>query len=180
MVPAMAKTTTDPRPAAVEEFRLRPLFHLAFPVTDLEATRNFYVDVLGCRVGRSAARWIDFDFFGYQITAHLVERGRWVVLAALMWWIAKRFGSAEEGVVPLGAESRRTAWRDVAIAVAAVPLLWIAATWVVTALRFTLLGSWTSDGRVFVSPDYYRGLLLDLTPWLMASATLWVVRPHLE
>ena len=49
-----------------------------------------------------------------------------------------------------------------------------------TALRFTLLGSWTSDGRVFVSPDYYRGLLLDLTPWLMASATLWVVRPHLE
>ena len=116
----------------------------------------------------------------WWITAHLVERGRWVVLAALMWWIAKRFGSAAEGAVPLGAESRRTAWRDVAIAVAAVPLLWIAATWVVTALRFTLLGSWTSDGRVFVSPDYYRGLLLDLTPWLMASATLWVVRPHLE
>ena len=62
------------KPAAVEEFQQRPLFHLAFPVTDLEATQNFYVDVLGCRVGRKDSRWIDFDFFGYQITAHLVER----------------------------------------------------------------------------------------------------------
>lgn len=51
----------------------RPLFHLAFPVTDLAATRAFFVDVFGCRVGRTDARWIDFDFFGHQITAHLVE-----------------------------------------------------------------------------------------------------------
>jgi len=58
------------KPAAVEEFRQRPIFHLAFPVSDLDATRNFYVDVLGCRVGRTAESWIDFDFFGYQITAH--------------------------------------------------------------------------------------------------------------
>ncbi len=46
-------------------------FHLAFPVRDIEATRAFYVDVLGCRVGRSAERWIDFDFYGHQISAHL-------------------------------------------------------------------------------------------------------------
>ncbi|WP_437336518.1 VOC family protein [Sorangium sp. So ce394] len=50
-----------------------PPFHLAFPVSDLEATRRFYVDVLGCRVGRKADRWIDFDFFGHQISAHLVD-----------------------------------------------------------------------------------------------------------
>ncbi|MGK3990665.1 VOC family protein [Sorangium sp. So ce136] len=53
-----------------------PPFHLAFPVSDLEATRRFYVDVLGCRVGREAARWIDFDFFGHQISAHLVDKNR--------------------------------------------------------------------------------------------------------
>jgi hypothetical protein len=35
--------------------------------------RAFYVDLLGCRVGREAERWIDFDFFGHQITAHLAE-----------------------------------------------------------------------------------------------------------
>lgn len=48
-------------------------FHLAFPVDDLEAARGFYVDVLGCKQGRSASRWIDFDFLGHQITAHLAE-----------------------------------------------------------------------------------------------------------
>ena len=49
-----------------------PLFHLAFPVTDLETSRAFYTGVLGCGVGRESARWIDFDFFGHQITCHLV------------------------------------------------------------------------------------------------------------
>jgi hypothetical protein len=52
---------------------LRP-FHLAFPVTDLAAARRFYTEVLGCRVGRTSERWVDFDFFGHQITAHLVPR----------------------------------------------------------------------------------------------------------
>jgi len=51
----------------------RPRFHLAFPVTDLEAARAFYGDVLGCKTGRESDRWIDFDFFGHQLVAHLVE-----------------------------------------------------------------------------------------------------------
>ncbi|MXO75077.1 glyoxalase [Altererythrobacter aerius] len=49
---------------------LRP-FHLAFPVHDLAAARAFYIGVLGCREGRSSPDWIDFDFFGHQIVAHL-------------------------------------------------------------------------------------------------------------
>lgn len=48
-------------------------FHLAFPVTDLEQAHAFYAGLLGCRVGREDGRWIDFNFFGHQITAHLVE-----------------------------------------------------------------------------------------------------------
>ncbi|HEX8262462.1 MAG TPA: VOC family protein [Allosphingosinicella sp.] len=48
-----------------------PPFHLAFPVHDLEAARAFYGGLLGCREGRSASQWIDFDFFGHQIVAHL-------------------------------------------------------------------------------------------------------------
>ena len=48
-------------------------FHLAFPVSDLDAARAFYGGVLGCAEGRSSAEWIDFDFFGHQIVAHLVE-----------------------------------------------------------------------------------------------------------
>jgi len=48
-----------------------PRFHLAFPVNDLALARAFYVDVLGCGIGRSDAMWIDFDFCGHQIVAHL-------------------------------------------------------------------------------------------------------------
>ncbi len=48
-----------------------PRFHLAFPVHDLEKARAFYGGVLGCREGRSSDEWVDFDFFGHQIVAHL-------------------------------------------------------------------------------------------------------------
>lgn len=47
------------------------LFHLAFPVKDLEEARAFYGGVLGCEEGRSSDAWIDFDFYGHQIVAHL-------------------------------------------------------------------------------------------------------------
>ena len=49
---------------------LRP-FHLAFPVHDLAAARAFYGEAMGCREGRSSAEWVDFDFYGHQIVAHL-------------------------------------------------------------------------------------------------------------
>jgi hypothetical protein len=54
---------------------MRP-FHLAFPVDDLAAARAFYGGLLGCREGRSADAWVDFDFFGHQIVAHLAPGGR--------------------------------------------------------------------------------------------------------
>lgn len=53
--------------------QIKPRFHLAFPVNDLRAARLFYVDVLGCTEGRSSEQWIDFDFYGHQIVAHLVD-----------------------------------------------------------------------------------------------------------
>lgn len=49
---------------------LRP-FHLAFPVDDLAAARAFWGGAMGCPEGRSSDAWIDFDFFGHQIVAHL-------------------------------------------------------------------------------------------------------------
>ncbi len=49
----------------------RPPFHLALPVDDLAAARAFYGGVLGCREGRSAETWVDFDLFGHQLSLHL-------------------------------------------------------------------------------------------------------------
>lgn len=53
-----------------------PPFHLAFPVDNLVAIRQFYLEVLQCQIGRESDRWIDFNFFGHQITAHLDEASR--------------------------------------------------------------------------------------------------------
>jgi uncharacterized protein len=52
---------------------MRSIFHLAFNVRDLDAARRFYGDTLGCAEGRSAPTWVDFDFFGHQISLHLGE-----------------------------------------------------------------------------------------------------------
>ena len=52
---------------------MQSIFHLAFNVTDLEETREFYRDVLGCIEGRSTETWVDFNFFGHQISMHLGE-----------------------------------------------------------------------------------------------------------
>ncbi|MEO1222124.1 MAG: VOC family protein [Pseudomonadota bacterium] len=51
-----------------------PPFHLAFPVDDLEAARGFYGGVMGCVEGRSSDEWIDLNFHGHQIVAHLSKR----------------------------------------------------------------------------------------------------------
>jgi uncharacterized protein len=59
----MQAPTTNPAP-------LSP-FHLAFPVHDLGAARRFYGELLGCPEGRSSDEWIDFNFYGHQIVAHL-------------------------------------------------------------------------------------------------------------
>jgi extradiol dioxygenase family protein len=48
-----------------------PRFHLAFPVRDLAEARAFYGELLGCPEGRSNHEWVDFDFYGHQIVAHL-------------------------------------------------------------------------------------------------------------
>jgi extradiol dioxygenase family protein len=48
-------------------------FHLAYHVTSLDEARTFYGGILGCREGRSTETWVDFDFFGHQISLHLGE-----------------------------------------------------------------------------------------------------------
>ena len=52
---------------------MRSIFHLAFNVRDLATARRFYGDALGCTEGRSAPTWVDYDFFGHQISLHLGE-----------------------------------------------------------------------------------------------------------
>jgi len=90
-----------------------PPFHLAFPVHDLAQARRFYGDLLGCAEGRSSSAWVDFNFHGHQIVAHLApdECGH-------------RHSSAVDGhAVPVrhfGAILARPAWEALAARLQAV------------------------------------------------------------
>jgi len=60
-----------PDPTMSQPTTTVPPFHLAFPVHSIAAAREFYGDLLGCPEGRSAVDWVDFNFYGHQIVAHL-------------------------------------------------------------------------------------------------------------
>ena len=49
------------------------VFHLAYTVTDLDSARRFYGELLGCQEGRSTDTWVDFNFFGNQLSLHVGE-----------------------------------------------------------------------------------------------------------
>ena len=49
------------------------VFHLAYTVSDLDSARSFYGDLLGCQEGRSTENWVDFNFFGNQLSLHVGE-----------------------------------------------------------------------------------------------------------
>ena len=49
------------------------VFHLAYTVNDLDSARSFYGELLGCQEGRSTETWVDFNFFGNQLSLHLGE-----------------------------------------------------------------------------------------------------------
>lgn len=57
---------------------MKNLFHLAFPVHNLDAAREFYGGVLGCEEGRSSDAWVDFNLFGHQIVAHLAPEATFI------------------------------------------------------------------------------------------------------
>ncbi len=63
--------TTDQKIMTSNEIPIIQPFHLAIPVKNLEETRSFYTKILGCGIGREAEKWIDFNFFGHQVSVHL-------------------------------------------------------------------------------------------------------------
>lgn len=132
------------------------------------------------QLGLEAVRLSSSGSAPWWVTANLIGRGRWVAFAFVLWWAAPRLaGPTMTAASGIDESERPEAWRQVGVAVLAVPLLWVLATWMVSAVRFTLLGSWAAEGLVFLSPEYYRGLAIDYAPWLMAGTTLRGVRRHL-
>ncbi|NQY23376.1 MAG: VOC family protein [Campylobacteraceae bacterium] len=69
---------------------MKSIFHLAYNVRNLDDAREFYVNTLGCKEGRSAATWIDLDFFGHQLSLHIGEP-----------FLTKTTGKVGEHIVPM-------------------------------------------------------------------------------
>ncbi len=87
------------------------LFHLAYHVRDLQQARHFYGTVLGCPEGRSTDTWVDFDFFGHQVSLHLGEP-----------FVTTRTGQVGEHKVPmphLGVILSMTEWEALSARLAA-------------------------------------------------------------
>lgn len=111
----------------------------------------------------------------WWVTGHVVERSRWAVFALLLAGSARLMLPAD---VPDGVARVTAAWRAVGIGALVVPLLWIAALWIVQVVIFTAADRWDIDGQVFRSADYYRRVLAGYAPWLLAGATAIVLSRH--
>jgi hypothetical protein len=108
----------------------------------------------------------------WWVTAHLVERGRWVALAVILCVATRGIDDRPS--------SGKDAWRTTGMAVMATPLLWVLANWIVTVILFTLAGRWDIDGRGFLEPGYYRALLVAYVPWLLGGAAVAAASSHVD
>ena len=110
----------------------------------------------------------------WWVAGHVVERSRWVVLALLVM-------AAARGVNPGAADAAANVagiWRAVGVAVVTLPLLWIAAAWIVQAMLFTVAGRWDVDGQIFFAADHYRLVLIGYAPWLIGGAATIAASRH--
>ena len=124
----------------------------------------------GLRVAQASAGapwWVD---------GHLVARSRWVVLAVLLVIVGRRLTPTAATAPGRGG----AVWRFVGAAVIAIPILWIAAAWIVQATVFTVAGRWDIDGRLFISPEYYRRLLVAYVPWLAGGVAAIAMSRHVR
>ncbi len=112
----------------------------------------------------------------WWVAAHVVERGRWVVVAVLVAAAGRRVAMRGD-LVPADTAA---IWRAVGVAVMAAPIVWIAATWIVQATLFTVADRWDVDGQMFLASAYYQRLLADYTPWLLGGAATMAVSHHLR
>ena len=112
----------------------------------------------------------------WWVDAHLVERGRWVVMAMLLVVVGRRLASS----TPAAAAATAAVWRLVGGAVIAIPLLWIVAAWIVQATVFTVAGRWDIDGQIYLAPDYYRRLFTGYVPWLAGGVATIAMSRHVR
>lgn len=113
----------------------------------------------------------------WWVTGHLMERARWLVFGLLVL--------AALRLPPLAAlldaaPTPVAAWRLVGALAIAVPLLWLAAFWVVQAAIFTAFDRWDIDGQAYLASGYYRRVVAGYAPWLLGGVACLLASRHVE
>jgi hypothetical protein len=124
------------------------------------------------RVGGSGTSWLFVT---------LMERGRWVMAAALVAAAAPRLASLvwpDTGTATDDVVNRSVALRAIAVAMLTLPVIWALATILLRAAGITFAGDWSVDGRLFLSEYFYSSLLIGYAPWAMAAAALIAIAAH--
>ncbi len=113
----------------------------------------------------------------WWITGHVVERARWVVFGLLLLAVARAtpLRTLVDGPITTAA-----AWRLVGGLAVAVPLLWLAAFWLVQATIFTVFDRWEIDGQAYLAADYYRRVFAGYAPWLLGGIACLVASRHVN
>jgi hypothetical protein len=122
----------------------------------------------------NAVRVTGRDIGPWWAVGRVVERGTFLAAAVLAWLTAPllSLGLGQTFGHQRGTISREAAWSLVGYALIVGPIVWTVATWTGWAFRIAAIGSWQSEGRVFVSASYYGGLLVWYLPWLLAGVLL--------
>lgn len=113
----------------------------------------------------------------WWITGHVAERARWLAFGLLVLGALR--------VPPLAPRldpppTAAAAWRLVGVLAVTVPLLWLAALWIVQAALFTAFDRWDVDGQAYLAGDYYRRVVAGYAPWLLAGVACLVASRHVE
>jgi hypothetical protein len=113
----------------------------------------------------------------WWVIGRVLERSVWVAFAAIAWLVAPAHIAAS--IWPAAhAVGRAAAFDAVGRAMIAVPLVWLLALWLVSAVRLTLTGSWAPEGGWLLSNDYVYNVLVACTPWLGGGVTLLTLKRH--
>jgi hypothetical protein len=114
----------------------------------------------------------------WWVIGRVTERSLWVAFALLAWLLAAalaRMASIWSGDHSV---SRDAAFEAVGRSMIAVPLVWLLATWLVIALRITLVGEWGNEGTFFLTSGYYYNVALGYAPWAAGGIVVLMLRRH--
>jgi len=116
------------------------------------------------------------------IVATTLRRSVWLFSALLLWLTAPTLASALEsdGGMPELRATPAQAARAVGVGIIAIPLLWVAAAAAVRCIDVTLAGTWTTEGRIFLEPQFYADIVAGYGPWVLSGLALTAVSRHLQ